>query len=283
MIQDGVQGMIESGYRVPDDYQEGEFDVFWKKQFVLVGATIPSLGTKNIRDEIQELFPRVQIITTNNLHKTANQLTFDWIEISEEDRLDALLDTIMNDKDFRDSEKGKILIFAKDSNTTELTSSYLVDQGVNCVSYHKRLDARGRSLNLDRFRSEQGVVMVSTDGMSRGMDIPDITHLIQCNFASSAISFVHRVGRTGRVGRSGKVTSFCTKDDKDLVEAIRDCLEQDSPIEGAFSRNRSFRKKFRRYGKFIPRGKNPPSRNQSNKGQDDVQERDGCTELGCPI
>eukprot|EP00210_Caulerpa_lentillifera_P004000 g3816.t1 len=279
-LENGIQGMIESGYDASNANLEKNLGSFWRKQFILAGATIPSVGTKNIKDEIQELFPNVEIISTSNLHKTGDQLVYHWIEVSDQDRLEALIDTITKDEEFQDGEKGKILVFSKDSITTELTARYLLDHGVNCVSYHKKLQGATRSSNLERFRVEKGIVMVSTDGMSRGMDIPDITHLIQCDFAPSAITFVHRVGRTGRAGRSGKVTSFCTEDDKNLVEAIRDCMEQGIPIEGAFSRNRSFRKKFRRYGKFVPRGK---TSTPSSKGKGNIQEGVGCTELECPI
>lgn len=90
------------------------------------------------------------------------------------------------------------------------------------------------------------------------MDISNITHVIQCNFAASTIDFLHRIGRTGRAGMSGKVTSLITEEDKDLANAIKECMnEADGSVEGAFSRNRSFRKKIRRYGKFVPRGSIP--------------------------
>jgi superfamily II DNA/RNA helicase len=67
------------------------------------------------------------------------------------------------------------------------------------------------------------------------------------------------VGRTGRAGKAGRVTSLYRKDQEALVEAIREAVEAGQPVEGAFSRNRSFRKKLRRYGQYVPRGSTGPA------------------------
>ena len=63
-----------------------------------------------------------------------------------------------------------------------------------------------------------------------------------------------QVGRTGRAGAGGKVSSLVDPGSKELASTLRDALEADEPMEGAFSRNRSFRHKMRRYGRFVPRG-----------------------------
>ncbi len=63
-----------------------------------------------------------------------------------------------------------------------------------------------------------------------------------------------QVGRTGRAGNTGKVTSLYFPEQAILAEAIRAAIDAGEPIEGAFSRNRSFKKKVRKYGKYVPRG-----------------------------
>jgi superfamily II DNA/RNA helicase len=66
--------------------------------------------------------------------------------------------------------------------------------------------------------------------------------------------FVPQVGRTGRAGQPGRVTNLYSPELAQLAEAIRDAVQSGEIIEGAFSRNRSFRKKVRKYGKYVPRG-----------------------------
>ena len=63
-----------------------------------------------------------------------------------------------------------------------------------------------------------------------------------------------QVGRTARQGLAGQVTSLYSADRQHLAEAVKDAIEADEPVEGAFSRNRSFAKKFRKYGQYVPRG-----------------------------
>eukprot|EP00878_Enallax_costatus_P033221 GHUV01036621.1.p1 GENE.GHUV01036621.1~~GHUV01036621.1.p1 ORF type:complete len:123 (+),score=27.00 GHUV01036621.1:226-594(+) len=108
--------------------------------------------------------------------------------------------------------------------------------------------------------STGNVVMVSTDAASRGIDLPNITHVIQADFAMTAIEFLHRVGRTARAGRDGKVTSFYSPSDRVLAEAIMQYVAEGRPIEECFSRNRSFSNKVKKYGKFVPRGQKGSSK-----------------------
>lgn len=63
-----------------------------------------------------------------------------------------------------------------------------------------------------------------------------------------------QVGRTGRAGNAGHVTSLYLPEQAPLAEAIRGRLENGEDIEGTFSRNRSFRNKYKRYGRYVPRG-----------------------------
>ena len=66
-----------------------------------------------------------------------------------------------------------------------------------------------------------------------------------------------QVGRTGRAGNAGRVTSLYFPEQAVLADAIRAAMRAGEPIEGAFSRNRSFSKKVKKYGKYVPRGQTP--------------------------
>ncbi len=98
------------------------------------------------------------------------------------------------------------------------------------------------------------VVIVSTDAAARGIDLPGVTHVVQADFATNAVDFIHRIGRTARADKGGRVTSLVVPDAAVLAAALRACIEEGRPVEGCFSRNRSFNKKVRRYGEFVERG-----------------------------
>ena len=74
------------------------------------------------------------------------------------------------------------------------------------------------------------------------------------------------MGRSARAGKGGRVTSLITPDKAILAGAIQAAVEAGQPVEGAFSRNRSFRKKLRKYGDYVPRG-------QQGRLAEDHQER----------
>ena len=78
--------------------------------------------------------------------------------------------------------------------------------------------------------------------------------ITQADFAPNAIDFIHRIGRTGRADRAGRVTSLYRDHNADLVEVLRQYIEEGRPLEAAFSRARSFSRKIKRSGEFVPRG-----------------------------
>jgi len=75
-----------------------------------------------------------------------------------------------------------------------------------------------------------------------------VVHVVQAEFAGNAVEYLHRIGRTARCGAAGRVTNLVGAKDEELIAAIRLCEENGQPVESAFSRKRSFRKKYKKYG-----------------------------------
>lgn len=140
-------------------------------------------------------------------------------------------------------------------------SAFLHDQGISNHLYHKNISNQDQAAALSAMAHPapgDNLVMVSTDAAARGIDLPEVSHVIQADFVANAIEFLHRVGRTARAGRRGKVTSLYGASDVVLAEALRKYVEAGEPVEDCFSRNRSFSRKVKRYGKFVPRGQEGP-------------------------
>ena len=91
-------------------------------------------------------------------------------------------------------------------------------------------------------------VLVCTDAAARGVDVPEVAHVVQAEFAGNAVEYLHRIGRTARCGAVGCVTNLIGAGDEELVLAVRKCEEAGVSVESAFSRKRSFKKKFKKYG-----------------------------------
>jgi len=86
---------------------------------------------------------------------------------------------------------------------SELLSSKLKKQGVAAVAMHGDMSQNARERALSRFESGKVATLVATDVAARGLDLDDVTHVINFDPPRTADDYTHRVGRTGRAGRSG--------------------------------------------------------------------------------
>jgi ATP-dependent RNA helicase DDX41 len=89
---------------------------------------------------------------------------------------------------------------------------YLLLKGVDAASIHGGKDQEERNESILRFKTGATDVLVATDIAAKGLDFPDIQHVINFDMASEIENHVHRIGRTGRCGRTGVATTFINKD-----------------------------------------------------------------------
>lgn len=97
----------------------------------------------------------------------------------------------------------KILVFYERGYDVERIASFLKSKGVNCEGLYAKSGRQERKASLDRFRSGKTSVLITSDLSSRGLDIADITHVIQMDLSDDTDTFIHRAGRTARAGKCG--------------------------------------------------------------------------------
>ena len=85
-------------------------------------------------------------------------------------------------------------------------------------------------------------MLLSDKAGSRGLDLPNVSHVVQFDFAKSSQDFLHRVGRTGRLGAPGRVTSFIRPRDSELYAKIMEKKRLDEPLEATVMKKRNDRK-----------------------------------------
>jgi len=98
---------------------------------------------------------------------------------------------------------GKALVFTAIAGQVENIAAQLNYKKVPCSALHAKLDKIGRKKAMDDFRAGRTKVLVTSDLSARGLDIPDVTHVIQLDVNENEDFFVHRAGRTARAGKSG--------------------------------------------------------------------------------
>ncbi|XP_057493136.1 DEAD-box ATP-dependent RNA helicase 22 [Actinidia eriantha] len=219
------------------------------KQYIFVAATLPVNGKKTAGGLLKRMFPDASWVSGHYLHHHNPRLEQKWIEVTVDTQVDVLIDSVK--KGFKSKEfnygdgLSRTMVFVNTVEAVEAVATILVRSGIECIRYHRDTSLEERTKNLVDFQ-QKGGILVCTDAAARGLDVPNVSHVIQAEFAMSAVDFLHRVGRTARAGQPGLVTSLYTESNRDLVAAVRQAGTFDQPVEKAFSRKRSFRKKLKK-------------------------------------
>ena len=115
---------------------------------------------------------------------------------------------------------GKVLIFARTQARTERLADILADEGFPVVDLHGGRTQFQRKRALERFRSGSHPIMVATDIAGRGIDVVDITAVLNYDIPRCREDYIHRIGRTGRNGKEGIAVNFITEEDSDSDKVI---------------------------------------------------------------
>jgi len=119
----------------------------------------------------------------------------------------------------------KTIVFVNEKKNADFVGRMVERFGRAVVVLHGGKSQDQREENLDAFR-QGGVILVATDVAGRGLDIPDVNHVINFDLPSRSIdNYSHRIGRTGRAGRDGLATSFMTDEDEAIMPALKAYLE----------------------------------------------------------
>jgi ATP-dependent RNA helicase DDX23/PRP28 len=129
---------------------------------------------------------------------------------------DALRDLLRDRRFLRD----KVIVFVNEKKHADSVGRMVERSGRQCVVLHGGKSQEQREENLEAFR-KGGIVMVATDVAGRGLDIPDVAHVINYDLPTRSIeNYTHRIGRTGRAGKEGLATSFITDEDEAIMAPL---------------------------------------------------------------
>ena len=223
----------------------------FRRQYVFAAATVMSNGKKTPGAMIKYGFPDARWIQGERLHKSVSTVTQRWIEVTDESRADALGAALgMGAADFAEKKNAyRTMVFVNSAEACDQVAAELRRLGLAAEAFSASCSASERAERLAKFANGELSVLACTDAAARGVDVPDVAHVVQAEFAGNAVEHLHRIGRTARLGASGRVTNLFGPKDFELVEAVRECEARGVAVESAFSRKRSFKKKFKKYGK----------------------------------
>lgn len=135
---------------------------------------------------------------------------------------------------FKAGDLKRVIIFSGSKQKVKQITASLNRKHINCGEMHSDLDQAQRDDVMFKFKSGQIDVLVATDIVSRGIDIDDITMVINYDVPHDAEDYVHRIGRTARADRDGKAITFVSADDIYYFRQIESFLEKD--VESCLAR-----------------------------------------------
>ena len=137
------------------------------------------------------------------------------------------------------------MVFVNTADAASRLAIELARAGVASAEYHKFVSDAEKQESLRRFREEEVSVLVCTDHASRGLDLPNVRHVVQAEFAGNVVQYLHRIGRASRAGVLGKATNIYDDRSADLVSSILSDSDE-KKIDQSFSRRRGFRQKIKK-------------------------------------
>lgn len=134
---------------------------------------------------------------------TAKNVDQDIIKIGQGSAKTDILYNLLNQKEF-----SKVLVFGRTKHGVEKLSETLIKMGIKTESIHGNKNHFKRQKALGLFKTNRVQVLVATDVAARGLDIPDVSHVINYDIPATHDDYVHRIGRTGRGDKKGKALTF---------------------------------------------------------------------------
>ena len=168
------------------------------RQTLFFSATLSGEIEGLIKEFLKE--PVMISVKTQDTAKTVDQ---DIVRVARgENKLDILHD-MLSSRDFN-----KVLVFGRTKHGVEKLTKILNDRGFKAESIHGNKNQSGRQRSLKLFKDNKVQVLVATDVAARGLDISDVSHVINFDIPATYEDYVHRIGRTGRAGKKGKAYTF---------------------------------------------------------------------------
>jgi len=169
-----------------------------ERQSLFFSATMPP--------EIQSLvatFLKNPVTVSVKLQDTSANVDQDVIPVASNEEKFEILCNLLSQPDF-----DKVLVFGRTKYGVEKLAKALIKRGFKAESIHGNKTQSKRQKAVDLFKAHHVQVLVATDVMSRGMDIPNVSHVINYDLPQTYEDYVHRIGRTGRAAQTGVALTF---------------------------------------------------------------------------
>ncbi|MCW8994234.1 MAG: helicase-related protein, partial [Psychromonas sp.] len=220
LILDEADRMLDMGFIGEMDRIAGE--ARWRKQTSLFSATLEGKGLREFSREV--LNNPVQL--TAEVSRRESGKILQWVHLADNPEHKLKLLTAILQQDKESEQKQKVIVFVKTRERLAELVAQLSEQQISCNYLRGEMDQEKRNLALTQFKAGKINILIATDVAARGIDVPDITHVINYDMPRSADVYVHRIGRTARGGKKGTAISLVEAHDIDILAKIERYTDQ---------------------------------------------------------
>lgn len=198
LVLDEADEMLDMGFI--EDIEEILKSSGENKRMLLFSATMP----KRIQKLAENFMKNAIVVRTQSNDSATESADQIYYEVKEADKIEALTRIIDRDPDFYG------VVFCRTKLQCDEIGHTLQAKGYDAEALHGDLSQREREIILRKMREKLIRILVATDVAARGLDIQDLTHVINYSLPQDPEIYIHRVGRTGRAGKEGTAITFIT-------------------------------------------------------------------------
>jgi len=207
LILDEADRMLDMGFSTIVNQIAAE--ARWRKQNLLFSATLEGKGVKTFAHDILN---NPEVIEANPSRKEKNKI-HQWYHLADDmNHKQALLMNIL-----KQETTTSAVVFVKTRERLQMLKDFLASKDIPVCWLQGEMPQDKRIAALARFKSGEVPILLATDVAARGIDVPNVSHVINFDMPRKADVYVHRIGRTGRAGAKGTAISLVEAHDFDMV------------------------------------------------------------------